>query len=142
MPLSMVKITEGTLKSYDFNIYGDANISRGHIAILYNDVKVRLLRVNDDNLLYSRKLIPTLFANLFIIKHNNPDHPGETPRTFDVVYPRPKDSPFFKTAWTTMLKGLKPAMGLDEKTESAVKKRLDEMKQKKKNRALKKKNKK
>jgi len=141
MPLAMVKITEGTLKSYDFNIHGNANISRGRIALLYNDVKVRLLRVNDDNLLYSRKLIPTLFANLFIIKHNNPDNPGETPRTFNVVYPRPKDSPFFKTAWTTMLKGLKPTMGLDEKTESAVQKRMDDMNQKKKDREQKKKNK-
>jgi len=141
MPLSMVKITEGTLKSYDFNIYGNASISRGHIALLYNDVKVRLLRVNDDNLLYSRKLIPTLFANLFVIKHNNPDKPGETPRTFNVVYPRPKDSPFFKTAWTTMLKGLKPTMGLDDKTESAVNKRVAEMEQKKKDRQEKKKDK-
>ena len=139
MPLAMVKITEGTLKSYDFDIYGNAKVSRGHIALLYNDVKVRLLRVNDDNLLYSRKLIPTLFANLFIIKHNNPDNPGEAPRTFDVVYPRPKDSPFFKTAWTTMLKGLKPTMGLDEKTESAVNKRMDDMNQKKKDRAQKRK---
>jgi hypothetical protein len=141
MPLSMVKITEGTLKSYDFNIYGNADISRGHIALLYNDVKVRLLRVGNSQM-YSRKIIPTLFANLFIIKHNNPDNAGEKPRTFNVTYPRPKDSPFFKTAWATMLKGLKPTMGLDEKTESAVKKRLDEMKQKKKDRAEKKKNKK
>ncbi|MGY3214933.1 hypothetical protein [Mucilaginibacter sp. HD30] len=141
MPLAMVKITEGTVKSYDFNIHGNSSISRGHIALLYNDVKVRLLRVNDDNLLYSRKLIPTLFANLFVIKHNNPDEPGETPRTFNVVYARPKDSPFFKTAWTTMLKGLKPTMGLDEKTESAVKKRMGDMSQKKKDRAQKKKNK-
>ncbi len=141
MPLSMVKITEGTLKSYDFNIYGNANISRGHIALLYNDVKVRLLRVNNDNLLYSRKLIPTLFANLFVIKHNNPDKPGETPRTFDVVHRRPKDDPFFKTAWTIMLKGLKPTMGLDDKTESAVNKRVAEMEQKKKDRQEKKKEK-
>ncbi|MFD0750477.1 hypothetical protein ACFQZS_10010 [Mucilaginibacter calamicampi] len=141
MPLSMVKITEGTLKSYDFDIYGNAKISHGHIALLYNDVKVRLLRVNEDNLLYSRKLIPTLFANLFIIKHNNPDKPGETPRTFNVVYSRPKDSPFFKTVWTTMLKGLKPTMGLDEKTESSVNKRMDDMNQKKKDRAQKKKDK-
>ena len=138
MPLAMVKITEGTLKSYDFNIYGNANVTRGHIALLYNDVKVRLLRVNEDNLLYSRKLIPTLFANLFIIKHNNPDKPGEKPRVFDVVSRRPKDDPFFKTAWTTMLLGLKPTMGLDEKTENSVNKRIAEIEQKKKDRKLKK----
>lgn len=141
MPLSMVKITEGTLKRYDFSIYGNAYTTKGHIALLYNDVKVRLLRVNDDNLLYSRKLIPTLFANLFIIKHNNPDKPGEKPREYDVVYPRPKDSPFFKTAWATMLKGLKPTMGLDSKTESSVNKRMADMEKKKKEKALKKKNK-
>jgi hypothetical protein len=141
MPLSMVKMTDGTLKSFDFDIYGDAKISKGHIACLYNNVKVKLLRVNNDNLLFSRKLIPTLFANLFIIKHNNPDKPGEKPREFDVVYPRPKDTPFFKTAWQTMLLGLKPAIGLDEKTENSVNKRIKEMEQKKKEKALNKKNK-
>jgi hypothetical protein len=140
MPLPMVKITEGTLKSFDFDIYGDAKVSKGYIACLYNDVKVKLLRVGNSQM-YSRKIIPTLFANLFIIKHNNPDNAGEKPRTFYVTYPRPKDSPFFKTAWATMLKGLKPTIGLDDKTESAVKKRLDDMKQKKKDRELKKKDK-
>lgn len=139
MALAQVKMTNGTLKSFDFDIYGDAKITRGRIALLYNDIKVRLLRVNTSNLLYSRKLIPTLFANLFIIKHNNPDKPGEKPRVFNVVYPRPKDSPFFKTAWKTMLLGLKPTVGLDEKTEKAVIKRVAEMEQKKKDKALKKK---
>jgi len=142
MPLSMVKITDGTLKSYDFNIYGNANTTKGYIALLYNDIKVRLLRVNEDNLLYSRKLIPTLFANLFIIKHNNPDKPGEAPRVFNVSNRRPKDDPFFKTAWKTMLAGLKPTIGLDEKTENSVNKRVTDMAEKKKARQLKKQNKK
>jgi hypothetical protein len=91
--------------------------------------------------MYSRKLIPTLFANLFIIKHNNPDKPGETPRTFKVSYYRPKDASFFKAQWQTMLSGLKPTIGLDAKTEQAVIKRIADGERKKKERALKKKNK-
>ncbi len=138
MAFAMVKITEGTLKSYDFDIYGDATRSHGNISLLYNDVKVRLLRVGDSNM-YSRKLIPTLFANLFIIKHNNPDKPGETPRTFKVSFYRPKDFSFFKAQWRTMLAALKPTIGLDAKTEQAVIKRMADGERKKKERELKKK---
>ncbi|PJJ83821.1 hypothetical protein [Mucilaginibacter auburnensis] len=138
MAFAMVKITDGTLKSYDFNVYGDATRAHGNIALLYNDVKVRLLRVGDSQM-YSRKLIPTLFANLFILKHNNPDKPGEAPRVFKVAFKRPKDFSFFKTQWRVMLSGLKPTIGLDAKTEQAVTKRMADMKQKKDDRAKKKK---
>ena len=123
-PLALVKITSGKLTSYDFNISGNNKFAKGHIALLYNDLKIKLLKRDEENDMLKRKLIPTLFANIFILKHNNPDNAGEKPRTFDVVYQRPKNAPFFKTAWQTMLLGLKPSVGLDAKTEASVKQRM------------------
>lgn len=132
MPLAMVKITSGTLNNYDFTISGNRKISRGHIALLYSDLKIKLLRRDEQDDMLKRKLIPTLFANIFILKHNNPDNTDEKPRVFDVVYPRPKNAPFFKTAWQTMLLGLKPSVGLDVKTEASVKQRMAKSAKKKK----------
>jgi len=75
---------------------------------------------------FSGKLIESLYANIFIIKHNNPDYDGDAPRTFYVDYVRPKSSPFFKTIWNTLLTGIKPAAGLDEKTEKATEAKMEE----------------
>ncbi|HWZ02703.1 MAG TPA: hypothetical protein VNX40_03770, partial [Mucilaginibacter sp.] len=71
-----------------------------------------------DNL--KKKPIATLFANLFIIKHNNPDDPGELPRSVYVNYTRTKETPFFASLWQTLFTGIKSCAGFDQKTQQAV----------------------
>jgi hypothetical protein len=126
MPLAMVKITDGKIKSFDFDITANSKISKGRITLLYNGLKVKLLTPDTAFNGFSGKLIESLYANIFIIKHNNPDNDGEAPRTFYVNYVRPKSSPFFKTIWNTLLTGIKPAAGLDEKTEKATEAKMEE----------------
>jgi hypothetical protein len=125
MPLAMVKITDGNIKSFDFDITADSKISKGKVVLLYNGLKVKLLQP-DTTFGFSGKLIESLYANIYIIKHNNPDNDGEAPRTFYVHNIRPKSSPFFKTIWNTLLTGIKPAAGLDEKTEKATEAKMEE----------------
>jgi hypothetical protein len=119
MPLAMVKITSGTLKSFNFDVNGSSNVSKGHLTLLYNDLKVKLLKPDSTYGLKS-KIIETFYANLFILKHDNPDKPGEEPRTFNVTFIRPKNFPFFKTIWQTLFSGIKPSAGLDKKTVEAI----------------------
>lgn len=137
-PLAMVRIKSGTVKSFDFDVRGNSEISRGRVAILYNNLAVNLLKSDTINDKLKKMTIASLFANIFIIKHNNPDTPGVAPRTFNVVYHRPISTPFFKTQWQTLLSGLKPSAGLDEKTTQATKARLTEHAINKQNRLLKK----
>jgi hypothetical protein len=59
-----------------------------------------------------------------VLKHNNPDIPGEIPRSFYVNYYRPSDYPFFKNIWHTLLTGIKPCIGLDEKMQKDVKNKI------------------
>jgi hypothetical protein len=68
--------------------------------------------------------IASLFANLLVLKHDNPDTPGKAPRSFYVNYSRPKDFPFFKNIWHTFLEGIKPSVGLDEKMQKDVKNKM------------------
>jgi hypothetical protein len=120
MPLAMVKINSGTLKKFDFNFKANSKNANGKVTVLYNDLKVTVLKADTDNKNLKRMRIASLFANIFIIKHNNPDKDGEVPRSFNVTYPRPINSPFFKFTWKSLLTGIKPGVGFDKKTQEVT----------------------
>ncbi|MDB5111203.1 MAG: hypothetical protein JWR67_2317 [Mucilaginibacter sp.] len=120
MPLAMVKINSGTLKKLDFNFKANSKIANGKVTVLYNDLKVTILKADTDNENLKRMRIASLFANIFIIKHNNPDQDGEVPRSFNVAYLRPINSPFFKFTWKSLLTGIKPCVGFDKKTQEVT----------------------
>ncbi|TSJ42828.1 hypothetical protein FO440_01165 [Mucilaginibacter corticis] len=138
VPFAMVKITSGTLKGFNFDFKADRKASVGKVTILYNDLKVKLLKNDTVNQKLKGKLFASMFANIFILKHNNPDDPGGIPRSFNVNFKRPVDFPFFKTIWHSLLLGIKPAVGYDEKTQKAVKARMAKGEIDKKNRKIKK----
>ncbi len=116
-PLTMVKINSGSLKQLDFDIRANQAGSHGTVRVLYNNLNISLLK--EDTMLNSlqTKAIPSLFANIFIIKHDNPDKPGDAPRVTNVTYTRSGETPFFKFVWQGLLDGLKPAIGLDKETQ-------------------------
>jgi hypothetical protein len=124
MPFAMVKITAGTLKRLDFDINANSAINKGKLTLLYNNLKVKLLSPDTNMDGFKGKLIASLYTNLFILKHNNPDKEGEAPRSFFINYVRPKESPFFKTVWNTLLVGIKPSAGLDDKKMQTIQAQL------------------
>lgn len=126
VPLSMVQITSGKLKSFDFNVSSTQKVSNGQLKFLYNDLKVKLLR-QDDEKGFTKKSLLSLFANSFVLKSNNPDEVGQSPRLATLTFIRPGNFPFFKTIWFTLLNGIKTsAMGkapeADERTAKKIKK--------------------
>jgi hypothetical protein len=127
MPLAMVKINSGTVKRFDFDIQGNRHVTKGPVKILYNNLQVTLLKPDTSDEWLKRMTIASLFANVFIIKHDNPDDNKTPPRSFNVVYQRPITSPFFKTIWATLLEGIKPDAGLNKKTLAAAISRIHEM---------------
>jgi len=110
VPLALIKVSSGSLKSLDFNISSNAKTSVGKVAFLYNDLKIDLLRTDKKG--YEKKGLLSLLANLVVIKNNNPDNPGSTPRLATVTYVRPPRVPFFAAIWQTILSGVKPAVGV------------------------------
>lgn len=124
MPLAMIKLNSGTVKSFDFDIKGNSTRWRGRVSILYNNLKVSLMNADTSNAVLKKKLIASLFANVFVIKHDNPDEPGDAPRFANVNYTRPRNFSFFKTAWKTLFDGIKPCAGLDKKTQEATAARI------------------
>ncbi|WPU93502.1 hypothetical protein SNE25_29735 [Mucilaginibacter sabulilitoris] len=126
MPLAMVKATSGTVKQLNFDIKANSKVFKGTVGFLYNDLKVNIFQADTANDRLKKKSIMSIFANLFVIKHNNPDNANEPARTANVIYPRPKDSPFFKTMWKTLLEGIKPCVGLDAKKQKETRERIEE----------------
>ena len=127
MPLGLIKINNGKLSRFEFDIQADSSVSKGKISLLYNDLKVTVLKADTVNDKLKHMTIASLFANIMVLKHDNPDSPGEIPRSFNVTYYRPKDFPFFKNIWHTLLEGIKPSIGLDEKMQKDVKDKLADL---------------
>ena len=138
IPLAMVKITSGKLNGLSFDIKADGKKSGGKVVVLYTGLKVVILKADTafDNL--KRKPIESLFANLFILKHNNPDVTGGMPRSSYVNGTRGRSIPFFKFMWQTLLSGIKPAIGLNKKTEGTIVTMKGNREIKKQNRKIKK----
>lgn len=126
-PLTMIKVNSGTLKQFDFDIKADSKQSRGKITMLYNNLTVSLLKPDSMMNNLRARPIESLFANVFILKHDNPDVAGGMPRSVFVTEIRPAESPFFKFAWKTLLSGIKPAIGLDKKKQEQVIARINQM---------------
>ncbi|WP_184550017.1 hypothetical protein [Mucilaginibacter sp. FT3.2] len=138
MALAMLKITSGTVKQFNFDIHANSKVFKGNVSLLYNDLKVSILKADTAHNQLKKQSIISIFANLFVIKHNNPDNAGTLPRIAHVNYVRPKDAPFFKAVWRTLLQGIKPCVGLDDKSQEAVRGRLNEHNKNKQERKIKK----
>ncbi|MEP6611690.1 MAG: hypothetical protein ABJA76_07385 [Mucilaginibacter sp.] len=138
MPLAMVKVSGGTVKQFKFDVKANRSGAKGRVELLYNDVKVSLLKADTANDKLKKKLVESLFANIFILKHNNPDTPGEQPRIAYVNFIRNPENAFFKSVWQVLLDGIKPSVGLDEKTRQSIAQMKDQRAIDKKDRQVKK----
>ena len=120
MPLSMVKITEGRLTSFDFDVHSTQKVSKGTVSFLYHDLKVDVLRPD-----YTKKTLISALANAVILKHDNPDDGNKTPRLANEVYIRPANFPFFKTVWHVLLNGIKNCAGVGPAQEKKLSQQTD-----------------
>jgi hypothetical protein len=118
VPLASLKIESGHINRFAFNIQGNRKGAKANMTLLYNNLKIQLLKA-DTNALKMRKLaLVSLLANSLIIKDNNPDKAGAEPRSENIDYIRPVNYPFFKTLWRTLMMGIKRSAGLDAKTQA------------------------
>jgi hypothetical protein len=122
--LAMVKIKSGKLKSLDFDIQGNRYGSKGKVALLYNDLKVTLLKPDTMQKKLKRMPLESFYANIFIIKHDNPSREGEAPRIVYVNEPRPPEFAFFKTIWKTLLSGMRQCAGYGAQKEREIKSQM------------------
>jgi hypothetical protein len=128
MPLAMLRLS-GNVTSVDFDMHANKLNASGTFYAAYNNLKIIILRKDDDNG-FRRMGIASLLANALVIKHNNPE--GDEPiRKYDVALVRKNNDAFFGYMWRSILAGLKETAGYDPKTEQVVKENVSKMKQNK-----------
>lgn len=126
MPISMVKVTSGNLKRFDFNVDANRYRAKGKMTLLYNDLKVNILKLDEDDGRLKKKGLISILANAFVIERNNPDEPGKVPRTANITFVRPVSYPFFKLAWKTLFAGVKECAGVSEMDEKKANAKMSE----------------
>jgi hypothetical protein len=105
-PLGMGSIRSGEIKGFDFNMAGDDLKAGGSGTLLYNDLKIKLLKnPNEDNKL-KKKSVTSFVANLVILD-NNPSK-GVT-RKSDLTFKRVITKTFFNLVWKSIFAGAKSA---------------------------------
>ncbi|MBE9586695.1 hypothetical protein IM792_19760 [Mucilaginibacter sp. JRF] len=125
-PISMVKVTSGNLKRLDFNIDANRYRAKGKVTMLYNDLKIGILKLDEDDGKLKKKGLMSILANHLVIERNNPDEPGKAPRSANINFIRPVNYAFFKLVWKTLFSGIKECAGVSDMDEKKANSKLSE----------------
>jgi len=125
-PLSLIEIKSGFIDKMVFNGTGSLIGVRGKLTCYYNDLKITLLEMSGETTRLKRKGIASIFANILIIKDDNPS-PGARVRTSEFLFNRPQYSSFFNMIWKGFAEALLETIGFDSATQREIKARLRKM---------------
>lgn len=104
-PLGGIRIKRGRIKRLDFNLKGYDYGMDGTVQLLYDDLKVAVLKKEKDAGILKEKKLASWGANM-IIKDANPSA-KEAPRLIHVHLDREINRSLFHLSWKTLLKGIK-----------------------------------
>ncbi|MDP2414408.1 hypothetical protein [Daejeonella sp.] len=125
-PLSLIEVKSGYINQMIFNGRGSINGVRGILTCYYNDLKITLLEKRENSSRLKRKGIASIFANILIIKDDNPMN-GQPVRRGAFYYARPDRSSFFNMIWKGFAEALLNTIGFDAATQTEIKARLRKM---------------
>jgi hypothetical protein len=101
-PLGMVSLKSGSISKLNFYINGNNHTGTGKVIFLYNDLKLEVLKMKEDEL--KKKGLATLFANT-LVKNDNPQN--DNIREADIYHERDVKKSFFNLSWKCILSGVK-----------------------------------
>ena len=130
-PLVNATIENGTLQRFDFDMQASSHSSTVDMTFLYNDLRVAVLHEKNDE--FVKWGLASAAANL-LIKHNNPDKEDAPPRTATTSFERNPDKSIFSYIWKSFLPGLVETIGISEKRQDALLKKIDKHKENRINR--------
>jgi hypothetical protein len=122
-PLSLIEINSGFIEKMIFSGHGSLTGVKGQLTCYYNDLKIKLLEMSDQSFRLKRKGIASIYANILIIKNDNPLS-GAPVRSSNFSYKRPLHSSFFNMIWKGFAIALLETIGFDAPTQMEIKSRL------------------
>lgn len=103
-PLGGLRIDKGMIHSLDFDFRADNYSMDGKVKILYDDLKVSMLKKDDATKALEKKKLASMAANL-LVKNNNPSG-NKPPRTGEAHFERDTTRSMFHMAWKTLMDGV------------------------------------
>jgi hypothetical protein len=101
----MGSIKSGNIKSFDFNLKGNNVKAVGDAVLLYNNLKIKLLKNREEEI--KNRSVSSFFANI-LIKDQNPSN-GNT-RTGKIAFDRVMTKSFFNIVWKSIFDGAKKSI--------------------------------
>lgn len=108
--LGLVAIEQGRVQKASFNINANSRRSSGQVIFQYSDLKVNLLKEDEEGEKKKKGLLSFL-ANNILIKNDNPLK-GEPVRTSNVTYERLPQASFFNLMWKSVFVGIRETVGI------------------------------
>lgn len=113
-PMGLVEINSGTIKSLDFNLICDDYKAKGIIRLLYNDLKIKILKQEETgNTAYKPKKVISLLANMTIVDGN--PHKDNPVRIVTVNHQRDIYRSMFNLIWKAIFEGAQKTVGIEGK---------------------------
>ncbi len=107
-PMGLARMEKGTIHKLHFTITGTDSMSNGTVLLLYDDLKISLLKKDEEKGTLNKKGLLSLFAN-FAIKNSNK---SENPRVAEVHFDRILNKSFFNLIWKSIFSGVKKSVGM------------------------------
>jgi hypothetical protein len=122
--LGMVKIRSGNIHRVHFDFSANQYQAKGSVTLLYDDLSVKILSLDEISGRLKNKGLASLVANLLVLNNNNTKDTSVM-RTAQVVYKRDPGKSVFNMMWKSMFTGIKQIVGMDDQA-SQLKKDLQQ----------------
>ena len=109
-PLGKIEIRSCDVQDLAFHIKGDERRASGNIKLLYQRLKIAVLKQDAEHKEFKRKGLVSFLANSLVIKDANPLK-DEKVRIANVTYTRDIQKSYFNLVWKTLFTGVKDIAG-------------------------------
>jgi hypothetical protein len=107
-PMAPATFKKGNVQKLEFKLKGDNTHAEGTVLVLYDNLRIDLLEVENDNRL-DKKNVTSFLANLFM-NDENPDK-NEPARVAKVNYQRNMNRSLYNLIWKSVLTGINQTIG-------------------------------
>jgi hypothetical protein len=107
VPMALVKITSGKINSIDFHFKGNNKRASGSFLMNYKDMKIDVLKRDDDSKEIKKRGLLSFAANLLVENKNSG-------KSVKAEYDRNIYKSFFNLVWKTIFAGIKETLGVPQ----------------------------
>jgi hypothetical protein len=111
--MALVQINSGNINHLDFQLTCDDYKGIGSVRLLYDDLKIKLLKMDDPDGRMQIKKVASFLANMSII-NSNPVKKKPV-RVVTVSHPRNVYASMYNLIWKSIFEGVQRTIGLDGK---------------------------